>query len=612
MTSFSLTLIVVLLVIVLLVTEVSFSPIHGNQVAITTGSSLLSSKRLKLSAELAYALYGGLVRPANNLSDAQSSQLLNRKKEPNSTRSEHPLDFQHRKDRRMILPTSRNLKTQYQAEESHRESTRVMKKTGTELHHFNTTSSYPSTHMVSVQRNHKLHLAQELGKTSSSSTTYDKLKKNSILSTNTNYPSDSTVKRKTEDIRGETPALESVSRTFMELELDEEDIGKFKIKKMVLGRQKHKKHKNNTENSSTHAKLLSDSLEPKWDNKDIAKYKARDMSLLQQREYDQKDIHSISSEKISATVRDRSMTAVSKKEIFHKAMAGKANEVKEEEKEEEEGGDEENEFNDGERYSTDEGLLVEQDELTNKMEANILDGIKNVELNSQYKTKPNTPSEIPELPSPHKSSIIKTNLTARATDPRFKMPCPKVYRSTHKILSAPWMKPLLNILNSVEGRQVTLVIANSLYKDVLLNWLISAITCKPPIENIVVVCLDRMLHHILIARDIPAILAPFNSLLNINYKFRRFFDLIMMMRLGFMRIINRLGYDCAMYDIDAIIIKNPQTLYNKYNNSGIIGSRGSLPKSLMKMWKVTICIGAVFIRSSDDTGRFSLFISVFQ
>ena len=610
MTAFLLTLMLVLLVIVLLVTEVSFFPMHGNLVAITAGSSLLSSNRLKLSAKLAYALYGGPVRPANDLSDARSSQLLSRVREPNNTRSEDTLNFQHRKDHPMILP---NLKTQYQAEESHRESIRVIKKTGNELHHFNITSSYSSTRMLPVQSKH-LTL---LGKFSSSSSTYDELKKNSVLFTSTTYPSDSTVRRKTGDIKGETPAHENVSRNSMEPELDEEDIGKFKIKKMVLRRRRHKKHMNNTKNSNTHSRLIFDSLEPKMDEKDIAKYKAWDISLLQKREHDQKDAHSISYEKISVNVSGRTMAPVSKEELHE--SAGKAEKVNEEVKEEEdeesdgekeEGGNEEKEVNDRRKDSTDDDeLLEEQDELTNKTEVNIWDDIRKMEIDGHYKTKPNAPSEMPELLTQHKNSIIKPSLRARAINTSFKMPCRKVYKSPHDILLAPWMKPLLKILNSVEGRQVTLVIANSLYKDVLLNWLISAITCKPSIENIVVVCLDRKLHQILIARDIPSILAPFSSLLNINYKFRRFFDFIMMMRLGFMRIINRLGYDCAMYDIDAIILKNPQTLYNKYNDTGIIGSRGSLPKSLMKKWKVTICIGAVFIRSNDNTGRV---ITVFQ
>ena len=204
----------------------------------------------------------------------------------------------------------------------------------------------------------------------------------------------------------------------------------------------------------------------------------------------------------------------------------------------------------------------------------------------------------------HGGSYIKPELMKRSTNTQFHMPCPCVYRSINEIVTAIWMKPLLRILSSFQGNQVTLVIANDAYRDVLLNWLISAlIMSHPPIDNILVVCLDTKLYNLLQSRDIPSILAPFSSVLNTKHHFRRYFELIMMMRLGFMCIINRLGYDCAMYDIDAIILKNPQPLYDKWDSMDIVGSRGELPRELWRRWGVSICIGAVFIRSNARTGQ---------
>ena len=201
---------------------------------------------------------------------------------------------------------------------------------------------------------------------------------------------------------------------------------------------------------------------------------------------------------------------------------------------------------------------------------------------------------------------IKPSLMKKISDTHFHMPCPRVYKPVNEILKAPWMTPLLKILSSFEGNQVTLVIANNAYRDVLLNWLISAkLVSKPPLENIVVVSLDHDLYSLLQSKDIPSIQAPFSTVLNTKYRFRRFFELIMMMRLGFMRLINRLGYDCAMYDIDAIILKNPQPLYDKWADIDIIGSRGELPRHLWRRWGVAICIGAVFIRSNSKTGTYN-------
>ena len=204
----------------------------------------------------------------------------------------------------------------------------------------------------------------------------------------------------------------------------------------------------------------------------------------------------------------------------------------------------------------------------------------------------------------HGGSYIKLELMKRLTNIQFHMPCPSVYRSINEIVTAIWMKPLLRILSSFQGNQVTLVIANDAYRDVLLNWLISAlIMSHPPIDNILVVCLDNKLYNLLQSRDISSIIAPFSSVLNTKHYFRGYFELIMMMRLGFMRIINRLGYDCAMYDIDAIILKNPQTLYDKWDSMDIVGSRGELPRELWRRWGVSICIGAVFIRNIARTGQ---------
>ena len=228
--------------------------------------------------------------------------------------------------------------------------------------------------------------------------------------------------------------------------------------------------------------------------------------------------------------------------------------------------------------------------------ANAFAGVLGVE---KISTLPQT-----DIDTQHKSGQkINPSLMARASDTNFHMPCPKVYKPVKEIVVASWMKPLLQILSSFEGNQVTLVIANNAYRDVLLNWLISAqLVSKPPLENIIVVSLDHDLYSLLHSRDIPSIQAPFSTVLNTKHRFRRFFELIMMMRLGFMRLINRLGYDCAMYDIDAIILKNPQPLYDKWADVDIIGSRGQLPRELWRRWGVTICIGAVFIRSNSRTG----------
>ena len=199
---------------------------------------------------------------------------------------------------------------------------------------------------------------------------------------------------------------------------------------------------------------------------------------------------------------------------------------------------------------------------------------------------------------------VDADLLALANNFHFTLPGPVgVFRPVPEVLNASWVWPLLKFLSSVDSKQITLVLANTAYQEVLLNWLISAtVVVEPPIENILVVSLDRILYRMLQQKGIDTIYVEYTSILNDGHRFSRYFEQIMMIRLGFMRLINRLGYDCAMYDIDAIILKNPQPLYEKYK-SDIVGSRGALPKQLLKRWHVTICIGAVFIRSNPKTGK---------
>ena len=70
-----------------------------------------------------------------------------------------------------------------------------------------------------------------------------------------------------------------------------------------------------------------------------------------------------------------------------------------------------------------------------------------------------------------------------------------------------------------------------------------------------------------------------------------------------MRLVNHWGFDAANYDTDAIILKNPEPLYYKqYQDSDFIGSYGHSPLDIKQEWGIAICIGAMMIRSSNNTG----------
>ena len=87
-----------------------------------------------------------------------------------------------------------------------------------------------------------------------------------------------------------------------------------------------------------------------------------------------------------------------------------------------------------------------------------------------------------------------------------------------------------------------------------------------------------------------------------NFNFSAPFERVMMLRLSLMRIISHFGFNVAMIDTDAIMLRNPEPLFDAQEGMDIVGSMGTIPKDLMDEWPMTICIGVVLIRSSEKTG----------
>lgn len=162
------------------------------------------------------------------------------------------------------------------------------------------------------------------------------------------------------------------------------------------------------------------------------------------------------------------------------------------------------------------------------------------------------------------------------------------------------MKALRRHLASLSGRKIiNFVSSNSLYQDVLLNWLISAVLRSGlELESVLVISLDMPLYTRLQMRGIPSVYIPLFKLIRKDTNFTKSFDRVMMLRLAVMRIISHWGFDVHNYDTDAVLLRNPQPLYDRLSRSDIIGSVGRIPEHLMMKWGITICIGVVIIRSS--------------
>ena len=187
----------------------------------------------------------------------------------------------------------------------------------------------------------------------------------------------------------------------------------------------------------------------------------------------------------------------------------------------------------------------------------------------------------------------------------FSFPQPRVMKPLESIDGTSWMKNLQFYLGSLNDstKQIYLLTSNSKYIDVLLNWLISAVVrSSVPIQDILVVSMDYSTHKILQIKGFHSVLISPSFLFLPNFNFTRPFEKVMMLRLTIMRIINHFGFDVAMFDTDAVMLKNPQRVFDALDSKDIIGSIGTIPSDLFKEWKVTICIGVVLVRSTDKTG----------
>lgn len=233
--------------------------------------------------------------------------------------------------------------------------------------------------------------------------------------------------------------------------------------------------------------------------------------------------------------------------------------------------------------------------------------------NHDYST---TPSKLLVDSNESTSSVI-TSPTANSNgdftfSKDFTFPHPKSL-STSTIIGNDhhtcWIEELKSILRSWRGeKRLIMVTSNSAYKDVLLNWLLSAIlVARVSLDQILIVSLDEHIRLLMQERDLSSIYVPSSSLfpnsLNISP-----FSQIMMTRISVLRLLNHWKFDVIMIDTDALLLKNPWPLLEQFPDSDIVASMGRFPSELSTRWGTALCVGAILFRSSSQTGSESSFL----
>ena len=167
-----------------------------------------------------------------------------------------------------------------------------------------------------------------------------------------------------------------------------------------------------------------------------------------------------------------------------------------------------------------------------------------------------------------------------------------------------WVRDLYHSVKQVTGKQVTLLVSDKKYLDILVNWLAHAILYAfQPVNNILIISFDAFSHLVLRRKGFRSIYVPPHSIMKSqNYTSR--FAHIWVTRLTVIRILNYWNFTVQVFDSDAIVLRNIQPLVDKFNNSDIISSAGSYPFDLHHKWAVpTLCMGVFVIKSSPATGK---------
>ena len=192
-----------------------------------------------------------------------------------------------------------------------------------------------------------------------------------------------------------------------------------------------------------------------------------------------------------------------------------------------------------------------------------------------------------------------------STSPHLKLPYRVAVRSVEQILAAQWVPRLWDYLAQLETRYVTLCVADSRYTESVVNWLVSAlVVTEPPLDNVLIVSLDKELSEFLQSHGLDSVFMDPDTILREDVKLPTNFSHIWATRLVLFRLVNHWGYTLATYDSDALLARNPQSLFLELAGSDLIGSPGVYPFSLHREWKSpTLCMGVVLFRASHRTGE---------
>ena len=166
-----------------------------------------------------------------------------------------------------------------------------------------------------------------------------------------------------------------------------------------------------------------------------------------------------------------------------------------------------------------------------------------------------------------------------------------------------WLTELQAFLLKLPNKLVVMVSATSSFLEVLLNWLaFYRLNVKRPIEDVLIVALDEELYDTLKIMNLSTILMTKKDFVSSAELLKTHHSHVWIIRSAILRLLIHWGFNVAMIDIDALLLKDPFPLFEQYS-SDIVATQGSYPFHLKKEWGVTMCMGTVLMRSTPGTGN---------
>ncbi len=205
----------------------------------------------------------------------------------------------------------------------------------------------------------------------------------------------------------------------------------------------------------------------------------------------------------------------------------------------------------------------------------------------------------------HRQTASDSKLNEYKDQTHIQLPIHATTLPYKKIMTKEWYKELRHFLSLRNYDPVVLLTCSSrVFLPILLNWLAAyrLATGSDLSEVLVVSTVDLTAHNTIIDKGLNSIFINDDADI-FRIKPFRVIKSVFIKRLTVARIINHLGYDVLIIDLDAIYLKDFTTIIKKYNTSDILGSMSKAPLYLNSLWGFTMCMGVAYFRSSPGTGQ---------